>query len=294
VHAFVGAILLGGGGANALVLDPQPHPPDVELREAMDAAGGEGHPVVGPDRPREAELAEGVLEDGPRPAALDVGKPPTREQVAGVLVADGEGIAPHGVLGGELALEVGRPQVVGGRGHRGHDTRMLPGAAAPAFLHQAFAGEQVSHGAHGRPSVPGDLGMPRPDPVEQLAWPPVGMGPPRLAQELGELLADAVRTAVRGVAAVPQAAASIFGEPPEPFVARLPADAVAGTQLRSGVEATPIVGDEVFALVHGCRLQPGHRPTFPPTGWTCSLSEVSPIIPVWSVTNQPGLHQPAA
>ena len=95
------------------LLDPGAHPPDVELREAMDATGGEGHAVVGPDGPRQAQLAEGVLEDGPRPAALDGGGPPTGEQVAGVLVADGEGIAPHAVLGGELPLEIGGPEIVG-------------------------------------------------------------------------------------------------------------------------------------------------------------------------------------
>jgi hypothetical protein len=136
--------------------------------------------------------------------------------------------------------------------------------------------------------------MPRREPVEQLARPPVGMGPPGTAQEVGKLLADPVRTVVRRVAPVPQPAAAVFGEPLEPFVAGLATDAVAGTQLHSGVQAAPIIGEEAFALLHGCRLQPGHRPTFPPRGWTCSLSEVSPIIPVWSVTNQPGLYRDAA
>jgi len=47
-------------------------------------------------------------------------------------------------------------------------------------------------------------------------------------------------------------------------------------------------------LLHGYRLQPRHRPTFPPRGWTCSLAGVSPIIPVWGVTNQPGSYPRAA
>ena len=72
VHAFVRAVLLRGGGPNALVLDPQAHPPNVELREAVDAAGREGHAVVCANGPRQPELAEGVFEGGSRSPALDV------------------------------------------------------------------------------------------------------------------------------------------------------------------------------------------------------------------------------
>jgi len=75
MHALVRAILLRRRGVNALVLDPEAHPPDVELREPMDATGREGHTVVGPDRPRQPERAEGVLEHRPGSAALDVGGP---------------------------------------------------------------------------------------------------------------------------------------------------------------------------------------------------------------------------
>jgi hypothetical protein len=276
----VGAILLGGGGANALVLDPQPHPPDVELREAVDAAGREGHAVVCANGPRQPELAEGVFEDGSRSPALDVGEPPTREQVAGVLVADGEGIAPDRVLGSELTFEVGRPEVVGRGRHGRHHAWMLARSAAPTLLQQAFAGVQVPHRAHGRPVPLGDLGVPRPEPGEQLARPPVGMGLPRVAQEDRERLADPVRAVMGRVAPVSQPAPAVLGKAGQPFIAGLATDPVAGTQLRSGVQAAPIVNDEVFALVHGCRLQPRHRPTFPPPGWTCSLSGVSPLIPV--------------
>jgi hypothetical protein len=47
----------------------------------------------------------------------------------------------------------------------------------------------------------------------------------------------------------------------KPLVAGLPTDAVPLAELRSSVEATPVIADETFTLVHGCVLLPGHRPT---------------------------------
>src|SRR3972149_4298920 len=94
------------------MLDAEPHPPDVELGEAMDATGGEGDPVVGPHRARQPELAEGALEHRPGPPALDARQAATGQEIAGVLIANGEGIAPHAVAGRELSLQVGGPAIV--------------------------------------------------------------------------------------------------------------------------------------------------------------------------------------
>ena len=44
-----------------LMLDAEPHPPNVQLREAMDATRGERDPVVRPHRARQTELPEGAL-----------------------------------------------------------------------------------------------------------------------------------------------------------------------------------------------------------------------------------------
>jgi hypothetical protein len=236
---------------NALVLDPEPHPPDVERGEAMDAARGERHPVVGPDGPGQPERAEGALEDGPRTARLDVGQGATGEQIARVLVANRERIAPDPVPGGELPFEIGGPQVVGGRGDRRHHTRMLMGAAAPALLDHALADEEIPHRAHRGPRFLRDLRMPRPEPVQELARPPVRMLAARLDQEVGHFRVDAVGTMMRGVAAILQAPPALLVIAGQPLVAGLATDAVAGSQLRSGVQTAPIVGDEAFALLHG-------------------------------------------
>ena len=67
MHAFMGPILLGTPGLNTLMLNAQAHPPDVELGEAVQAPAGERHPVVGPDRGREAIGPEGALKAGAGP-----------------------------------------------------------------------------------------------------------------------------------------------------------------------------------------------------------------------------------
>jgi hypothetical protein len=236
---------------NALMLDAEAHPPDVELREAMDAARREGDAVVGPDRPRQAELAEGVLEDRPGTPALDVRQAPTGEQIACVLIANCERIAPHPVARGELPFKVSGPEIVRGVSGWGNDAGMLMRLAPAALLHQALAGEEIPRRAYRGPRVGGDLGMPRREPVEQLAGPPIRMPAPRRAQQVSDLRRAAVWTVVRGVAPVPQAAPPVLVETVEPLVARLATDAVAGTELRPRVEAQPFVGAEAFALLHG-------------------------------------------
>jgi hypothetical protein len=47
VHPFVGAVLLGLSGQDPLVLNAEAQPPDIELREAVNAGGREGDAIVG-------------------------------------------------------------------------------------------------------------------------------------------------------------------------------------------------------------------------------------------------------
>jgi hypothetical protein len=113
MHALMGTIFLGRSGSDALVLDAQSHPPDIELGEAVDTAGGEGDSVVGADGVGEAKMAEGALEDGEGTAGFDIWQAATGQEETGVLIGDGEGEAPVTVTGVELAFEVSGPQVVG-------------------------------------------------------------------------------------------------------------------------------------------------------------------------------------
>jgi hypothetical protein len=128
---------------------------------------------------------------------------------------------------------------------------MLRRPPPAALLDQALAGEQVARRADGRPGLLGDRGMPRREPVEQLAGAPVRMLAPRPKQQVRDLLVDAVRTVVGRMAPIPQAAPTVLVIAGQPFVAGLPADGVPDTELGPRVKAEPIIGDEPFALFHG-------------------------------------------
>ena len=70
VHPLVGSVLLGVSGQDPLMLNAEPQPPDVELREAVNAGRGERHAVVRPDRAREPMLTEQPIEDRAYSVAL--------------------------------------------------------------------------------------------------------------------------------------------------------------------------------------------------------------------------------
>src|SRR6266481_1088265 len=58
VHPFVGAVLLRRRGSNTLMLNAEPEPPDIELRQAVNPGRRERDPIVGANRVRQAVLAE--------------------------------------------------------------------------------------------------------------------------------------------------------------------------------------------------------------------------------------------
>lgn len=62
-HAFVRAVLLWSSRMNALMLNAAPHPPHIELRQAMDTGRGERHAIVGADRQGLSMLTKGALEE---------------------------------------------------------------------------------------------------------------------------------------------------------------------------------------------------------------------------------------
>ena len=92
------------------------------------------------------------------------------------------------------------------------------------------------------------------------------------------------------MAAILQARPTALQVAPKPFVARLPADAVALAQFGSRIETALVVRDEPFTLFHGGCLRPGHRPTSP-LGLVPKVDPLSPINPDKCVTNLPGLYR---
>jgi hypothetical protein len=70
VHPLVGPVLLRVAREDALVLNPEAHPPHIQLRETVNAGRGERDAIVGADRAREAVLAKEPIEDGAHAVAF--------------------------------------------------------------------------------------------------------------------------------------------------------------------------------------------------------------------------------
>src|SRR5262245_35673778 len=93
MHAIMGAVLLRMTRENPLVLNPQAHPPDIELREPVDPRGREGHAIVGADGLRQAVLPKETIDDGADSHTLGRWQAVTREEIAGMLVRHGQRVA---------------------------------------------------------------------------------------------------------------------------------------------------------------------------------------------------------
>src|SRR6266568_6910790 len=135
VHSLVGSVLIRPSGEDALVLDPEPHPPDIEIRESVNGLGREGDTVVGPDRARQTVLAESSLEDGPSGHCLGGEEPVTGQEKSRVLVGDGEGVAVAPVAGLEFSLEVSGPEIVWSLSNGRNDSRVLMRTTATPLQH---------------------------------------------------------------------------------------------------------------------------------------------------------------
>ncbi len=101
VNAFVGAVLLGMRGQDALVLDAQAQPPDIELREAVQPLSRERHAVVRADRTREPVLPEQPLEDRPPAVSLGGAQAVARQEIARVLIGHRQRITVQAVARAE-------------------------------------------------------------------------------------------------------------------------------------------------------------------------------------------------
>ena len=162
-------------------------------------------------------------------------------------VGDRQRVAIDPVAGPEVALEVGGPQIVGLRHGHGDDPGMLNVAPAAALLHQPPARQEIAGGADGGP-VHG--GMPWTEPRHELGGAPAGMLAPRRTDHGRDLTGNAVGASMRRSAPVPQALPARILEALEPFVARLPTDAVPRTEPGHRVRRQPVIANEPFSLLH--------------------------------------------
>ena len=284
MQAFVRAVFLWGCGVNALMLNPEPHPPDIEGRQAARTKRDKRRPGVGAHRTGQPILATRPLAHGPCEGAMHRGEAVTCEEEAAVQTRYGEGKAGHAILRAELACEVGGPEIVRFGGARIDDAKMRRGASPPSGRHQACALEQRARRARGRPVV--HERVPRTEPVQHELWPPIRMRTPGREDQRGDALIGLRRTRMRCPTSILHPGAPFLGNPRHPFVARLPTDRVARTELVHRVHATPVLGKKLFPLVQWRRLRSWHRNL----RLLATGVSVSAMYPVSSVTYVPGLY----
>jgi len=147
MHAFVDGVLLGAAGFDELGVDAELDEPDGEGGEASQCTGGEGDAVVGANA-----MGEAVLEEEPGEVLLglmqgDFGVGVDAEDEAGSQVGDGERETVGGIAEAELALVIGRPDVVGSMGRGLGAARMGAAIAAPG-PNEAMLGEDPGSGGH--------------------------------------------------------------------------------------------------------------------------------------------------
>jgi hypothetical protein len=187
--------------------------------------GRERDLVVGPDRPRQAVLAESSLEDGPRCDCLSGQEPVTGEQKLRVLVGDGERVAVAPVAGLGFPLEVGGSEIVGGFGCGGHNSRVLMRTTATPLQHQSAACQEICGRTGRRPSR--HAGIPSGENTQKLSCSPEGVLSPEVAYELCELALNAMRTVARSSTPISQATSSFLLVSREPLVTDPPTHTIA-------------------------------------------------------------------
>jgi hypothetical protein len=288
MHPLVAAVLLGVGGLDQFGADTQTDPPDREPGEAADGGGGgERVAVIGADSLGQAVDAEDPLEillrrDGRRRELRSAA-----EQVSAEAVGHGQGVAVKAVASLELALEVGRPELVGIGALGGGPAGVREVASAAAILDQPQAFEDVTGGAgRGKPQV----GLPPGQPQNQLAGTPVRVLLSSLGQGFHDLRISSMRAMPRRPTSVLQPRHSILPKPPKPLVPGHPADPVALTQLRHREQLSLRIQHEPHPLPHLRRFAPGH----PPPPGPASCAKLSTMLPVKSVNHLPGLYQSEA
>jgi hypothetical protein len=198
----------------------------------------ERHAVVGANGTGQAELPEEALEVRVHRERLGGAQALAGEQIARVEIRDCEGIAVFAVAGAELALEVGRPEIVRGVRRGRHDARMRGAISAPARFDQSGAFEHVARGAdrglaHSR--------VPKAEPVHEFLRAPVTVLASRLAEERRDLVRHLVRAVVGRAARIGQALPTLPIVAGHPFVAHTTTDLEPGAELGHR-EAAGVIG----------------------------------------------------
>lgn len=170
------------------------HPLREAARAPVNPRRGKRHAVVRANRARQPVLAKQPVEDRAHAVAFRREEAVARQEIAGVLVGDRQGVAIDPIASSEVALEVGGPKIIRLRRDRGNHAGMQVVASAPPFLHEPAASQKIPGGADRGP-VHG--GMPRPEPGHEVGGAPTRMLPTGCADQGRDLVGDAVRAMMR-------------------------------------------------------------------------------------------------
>jgi len=111
MHPLVPPVLFRMPRFDPLDLNPQPQPPHGELAQPIERMRRrEWHPVVGPDRARQAEILERPLKHGEREGFLRRRQGIAGQQVPTRKISDGQRVAVPPIAEHKLALVVGAPE----------------------------------------------------------------------------------------------------------------------------------------------------------------------------------------
>src|SRR5882672_8213192 len=275
MHALMPAVLLRLGRLDPLRPDSKLDPPQRQCRQPARRRRGKGRSVVRADRPRQAELAERLIEDRPHMRIICTGHLLAAQQIAAHRIAQCQRIAARPIAGAEPALEVHRPHRVGLVGRR---KRLAVGRTAwpPTPLDRQVApGQPVADRARRRQL---DIRTQLTELVAQLLGTPAVVLAQRqhIVHQLGLSRAAVM---MRSPAAILQTLDPFRVEARQQPVPGVSADAVLRADLRHHRPFFSRRNHKTHPFVHDTGLFPRHRQNLLP-----SIENLSAMYPVHSVS----------
>lgn len=250
MKALMAAILLRLARFDQLRPDAQANPPDRQARQAAQRRRRKRNAVIAAHHVGQAIALEHPQQRTTRLLVCRRGQRLAPERIAAPPVHDRQRVAVGARAETKLPLEINRPH---GVRHvhwrvRRAGMRAQVAAARRRGRDQAGALQPGPHRTRGRQRP---LGMASAQHRQQFLGPPARMTSPQLEQRIHDERITRMRTRVGPARSLQQAGRTLVRVAPNPFVAGLPADVVAGAQLGDRADAPLVVGYELQTLIHG-------------------------------------------
>ena len=113
VHPLMTWILLGMSGLDLQRLDPEPDPPHRQPRQSRHSVTGKGGPIIRDNRPGQPTGSENLPKDLLHRSSRRRREGATGQQIAALIVGNGERITVASILGAKFTLEVRREHLMG-------------------------------------------------------------------------------------------------------------------------------------------------------------------------------------